>query len=53
MSTTPAPGRYQLMILTALQDKPMYMGTVSYAEKLKRRARGKRAKLTRKRQRGK
>lgn len=46
--TTPQRSSYGLVILLALQRKPMYEGTVSSAEIAKRRARGKRAKAARK-----
>jgi hypothetical protein len=42
---------YARAILVGLQRKPIYGGTVSYTEKVKRRARGKRAKQSRKRNR--
>lgn len=45
---TPQRSLFGLLILLALQTKPFYEGTVSPAEKAKRRARGKRAKAARK-----
>ena len=51
MTTTPLTP-YHTMVLRALQDKPLYLGTVRYTEKLRRRAAGKRAKQARKRKRG-
>jgi hypothetical protein len=39
---------YQLAILFALQAKPMYLGTVDYAEKSRRRVKNKMQKASRK-----
>jgi len=46
------PNSYQLVMLQALQSKPMYLGTVSYVEIQRRRAANKIAKQSRKRNRG-
>lgn len=43
--------RYAVSIFLALQSKHVYMGTVSYAEKMKRRAKNKVAKISRRRNR--
>lgn len=39
---------YQMRVLFALQHKPMYLGTVSAAEKARRRKAGKAARVARK-----
>lgn len=43
--------RYALSIFLALQSKHIYMGTVSYKEKNRRRAANKVARLSRRRNR--
>ena len=45
------PSMYQLAILTALQFKPVYLGTVPAHVKARRRAAGKVAKASRKKNR--
>lgn len=42
---------YAVSIFLALQSKHVYMGTVSYNEKLRRRAKNKAAKIARRRNR--
>ena len=46
-SMTAARSTYGFRILLALQDKPMYEGTVPYAVKARRRAANKRARVAR------
>ena len=43
---------YSFAILMGLQRKPIYQGTVTDAEKKRRRAAGKRAKIARRLNRG-
>jgi hypothetical protein len=46
------PTEYQLTILSALQGKQMYQGTVSSAIKAARRVKGKTARIARRQNRG-
>lgn len=45
------PTFYSLAILRGLQYKPVYMGTVTYAERLRRRAKNKMARISRRKNR--
>lgn len=47
MAGSDGPSAWSLMLLWALQDKPMYLNTVPKAEVRRRRARNKRAKIAR------
>lgn len=47
MTENVGPSTYQLVMLLAIQRKPMYLGTVSQAEIDRRRAASKRARLQR------
>jgi hypothetical protein len=48
----PSPASIQMLVALNTLNKPMYEGTVPAAEKRRRRARNKRAKASRKANRG-